>query len=76
MDVPAGHRLFYAPGMTTDEALIFKCYDLRKGVARFTPHTAFQDPTTSQDAPPRQSIELRAYAFFENLPEQPAELDF
>ena len=29
-------------------------------VATLTPHTAFVDPTMPQDAPWRQSIELRA----------------
>ena len=36
----------------------------RDGRARFTPHTAFDDPTTPAGAPPRQSIEARALAFF------------
>lgn len=69
----AGHRFWYAKGMTTSEAFIFKCYDSRKTAARFVPHTAFKDPTTPPDAAPRQSIELRAYAFFEDLPEQAIE---
>jgi hypothetical protein len=34
------------------------------GRARFTPHTSFDDPTTPPGAPPRQSIEARALAFF------------
>lgn len=34
-------------------------------VAVFTPHTAFQDPTTPEDAPPRESIELRALVFYD-----------
>jgi len=29
-------------------------------VAILTPHTAFTDPTTPEDAPHRESIELRA----------------
>lgn len=61
LNVHAGHKFWYAKAMTTSEAFIFKCYDLRKGVARFGPHTAFKDPTTSPDASPRQSIEIRAY---------------
>jgi len=35
-------------------------------VAVFTPHTAFQDPTTSQNAPLRESIELRALVFYDD----------
>ena len=34
------------------------------GRARFTPHTSFEDPSTPPGAPPRQSIEARALAFF------------
>jgi hypothetical protein len=60
------HRWYYAPKMTADEALLLKCYDWdRPGVARFSPHTAFVDPTTPPDAPGRESIEIRTVAFFE-----------
>jgi hypothetical protein len=60
-----GHRWFYFPKMRRDEALVFKVYDSEKdGRARFTPHTSFDDPTTPPGAPPRQSIEARALAFF------------
>jgi hypothetical protein len=59
------HRWFYFPEMRRDEALVFKVYDSeRDGRARFTPHTSFQDPRSPANAPPRQSIEVRAFAFF------------
>ena len=59
------HRWFYFPEMRRDEALVFKVYESEKdGRARFTPHTSFQDPSSPPDAPPRQSIEVRAFAFF------------
>jgi len=59
------HRWFYFPEMRRDEALVFKVYDSeRDGRARFTAHTSFVDPTTPADAPPRQSIEARTFAFF------------
>jgi hypothetical protein len=59
------HRWFYFPQMRRDEALVFKVYDSEKdGRARFTPHTSFDDPSTPPGAPPRQSIEARALAFF------------
>jgi hypothetical protein len=59
------HRWFYFPELTRDEAIVFKVYDSEKdGRARFTPHTSFDDPATPPDAPPRQSIEARALAFF------------
>jgi len=59
------HRWYYFPQMKRDEAIVFKVYDSAKdGRARFTPHTSFADPQTPADAPPRQSIEARALAFF------------
>lgn len=54
----------YVPHMTRDEALIFKCYDSRTDVSRFTAHGSFADPTTPADAPPRKSMEARIFAFF------------
>ncbi len=59
------HRWFYFPRMTRDEALVFKVYDSAKdGRARFTAHVSFEDPSTPANAPPRESIEIRAIAFF------------
>ena len=59
------HQWFYFPRMRRDEALVFKVYDSAKdGRARFTAHTSFDDPTSPPGAPPRQSIEARALAFF------------
>ena len=54
-----------------DEALVFKVYDSEKdGRARFTAHVSFEDPSTPPDAPPRESIEVRAIAFFEPISER------
>lgn len=58
------HRWFYFPQMTRDEALLIKGYDSDPAKARFTAHTAFTDPTTPAGAPPRESIEVRLFAFF------------
>ena len=59
------HRWVYFPGMTRDEAVVFKCYDSADdGRARWTAHGSFDDPNTPPDAPPRQSIEVRTLAFF------------
>ena len=61
------HRWIYFPAMRPDEAIVFKVYDSKKdGRARFTAHTAFCDPATRPGALPRQSIEMRAFAFFDN----------
>jgi hypothetical protein len=58
------HRWFYFPDMTPDEAVLLKCYDsATDGRTRFGPHTAFIDPTTPPEAPPRESIELRTLVF-------------
>jgi hypothetical protein len=46
-------------------AKLVKVFDSEKdGCARFTPHTSFEDPQSPPAAPPRQSIEARALAFF------------
>ena len=53
-------RWYYAPQMTPDELLLIKGWDsLDDGRARFTPHGAFNSPDTREDAPARESIELR-----------------
>lgn len=60
------HLWFYFPAMERHEVVLIKGYDsATDGRARFTPHTAFDDPTTPEDAPPRESIEVRALAFFD-----------
>ena len=51
--------------MQRNEALVFKTYESEKdGRARFTAHASFDDPTGPPDAPARESIEVRALAFF------------
>lgn len=59
------HRWYWFPRMRPDEALVFKVYDsMKDGRARFTAHTAFEDPATPPHARPRESIEIRTLAFF------------
>jgi hypothetical protein len=59
------HRWHYVPRMERHETLLIKGYDSREdGRARFTPHTAFDDPAAPPDAPARESIEIRTLAFF------------
>jgi hypothetical protein len=59
------HHWYWFPRMRREEALVFKVYDSQKeGVARWTAHTAFEDPTTPSNARPRESIEIRTLAFF------------
>src|SRR5215475_2841031 len=60
------HRWYWFPRMRPDEALVFKVYDsLTDGRARWTAHTAFHDPTSPREARPRESIEVRTLAFFQ-----------
>ena len=59
------HRWYYFPHMQRNEAVVFKTFDSSKdGRSRWTAHTAFDDPTSPPDAPPRESIEMRTLAFF------------
>ncbi len=59
------HRWYWLPRMRRDEALVFKVYDsLKDGRARWSAHTAFDDPTSPPNARPRESIEIRTLAFF------------
>jgi len=59
------HRWYWFPRMRRDEALVFKVYDsATDGRARWTAHTAFDDPTAPPNARPRESIEIRTFAFF------------
>jgi hypothetical protein len=59
------HKWFWFPRMRREEALVFKVFDsLKDGRARWTAHTAFEDPTSPPHARPRESIEIRTLAFF------------
>ncbi|MFM0210917.1 CmcJ/NvfI family oxidoreductase [Paraburkholderia sediminicola] len=59
------HRWYYFSHMSPDEYLLLKIYDSAGDeIARLSAHTAFDDPTSPADAPPRRSIELRALLFF------------
>lgn len=54
------HRWSYYSRMDRHEALVFKQYDSQvNGVARYTPHAAFDLPDVPVDAPLRESIEVR-----------------
>ena len=57
------HRWYYAPRMEPDEVLVFKLFDSDSGRVQWTGHTAIDDPTAGQDAPPRESIEVRTVSF-------------
>ena len=60
------HVWYWFPRMERNEALVFKVFDTDPNVAtRFTAHSAFDDPNTPADAPPRESIETRTFAFWD-----------
>jgi len=62
----ADHRWYYFPRLTREEAVLIKCYDsMRDGRARFSLHSAFDDPTSPKNPKPRESIETRTFAFFD-----------
>jgi len=59
-------RWYYAPEMTKDEVLLIKGWDsLEDGRARFTPHGAFNPTDVDENAPPRESIEVRTFVVIE-----------
>ncbi|MSR14711.1 MAG: methyltransferase [Gammaproteobacteria bacterium] len=58
----ANHRWYYFRHLQTDEVLVFMNFDSRQ--KKVVPHVAFEDATAAPNAPPRESIEVRAIAFF------------
>ena len=62
-------RWYFTPRMTPDEVLLIKGWDsLDDGRARFTPHSAFNFPETREDAPARESIEVRTFVVIDQNP--------
>ncbi|KAF9812707.1 hypothetical protein IEO21_06054 [Rhodonia placenta] len=61
------HKWKYLRGIEPDEFVLIKCFDSKTddGTALLTPHTAFQDPTTPEGTPYRESIELRFLVFYD-----------
>ena len=73
-----GHKFYYVKDMRPEEVVLIKCFDSwgegleepfgrgKKGVAGWTPHTAFVDPATPEGTPGRESIEVRCLVFYED----------
>lgn len=59
------HRWYYVPKMRPDEVFAFKLYDSDPTRPQWTGHTAFADPDSTEDSPPRQSMEIRTISFIE-----------
>lgn len=60
----SAHRWCWFPGMTRDEALVFKTHDSDAARAHCVPHVAFDNPLCPADAAPRISLEMRALALW------------
>ena len=68
------HLWYYFPHMMKDEVLLFTQYDSdTHAPARFCFHTAFYDPAVDANQPPRESVEVRAIAFFGHGPDRRSE---
>jgi hypothetical protein len=59
------HRWYYVPQMRPDEVFAFKLYDSDSSRPQWTGHTAFADPDSNENSPPRQSMEIRTVSFIE-----------
>lgn len=75
------HAWNYFPSMVHDEAILLKQWDsagtlaqLKTGLddflSTFSLHSAFQDPTSPKDAPPRESIEVRCVLIWDRAAEE------
>lgn len=56
------------PAMEPHEVVMFRAFDsdrVERGEPFWTPHTAFLDPVAGPDAPPRESVEIRAICLFD-----------
>ena len=62
----AEQKWFYFSEMNHDEVVLIKGFDsvIKDGVARFTPHTAFEYPDQDPNVGARASIEVRTFAFY------------
>ena len=59
------HRWYYYPRLESNEVILVKVCDTALDKrARCSLHSAFDDPGSPADAAPRESIEVRAMAFW------------
>ena len=62
------HQWFFKYKQTPSEVTLIKCYDseVRPGLARRVPHSAFVNPEHENDgSEPRESIEVRTLVFYD-----------
>jgi hypothetical protein len=58
-------RWYYVPEQRPDEVLAFRLFDSNPDAVQWTAHSAFAHPGIPDDAPPRESIEMRTIAFMQ-----------
>lgn len=58
------HQWWYFPKITPEQVILLKTYDSADGVAKFVGHSAFEDPTTREGAPMRESVEIRTIVWY------------
>jgi hypothetical protein len=58
------HRWWYCQDMTRDEAYVFRSFDSAQ--TEPVPHSAFVNESCPASAPPRASVEVRVFAFYED----------
>ena len=59
-------RWYYLPDQQATEAVVFNGYDSQSHQHRAVAHTAFPI-SLAKSVPPRQSIEIRAFVFFDEM---------
>ncbi|MCB1692047.1 MAG: hypothetical protein KDI19_04730 [Pseudomonadales bacterium] len=62
------HKWYTFPRLNRDEVIAFRTYDSRlaaQGMPFWTLHSAFRDPTAGDEAPQRESVEMRVLCLFE-----------
>ena len=59
------HRWCYCSDMRRDEAYVFRSFDSDPARAEQVPHSAFVDAACPASAPPRASVEIRMFAFYQ-----------
>ncbi|KXS15731.1 hypothetical protein M427DRAFT_84575, partial [Gonapodya prolifera JEL478] len=58
-----GRKFYFLPRQEPEEAYLLKTFESDETKAGFAPHGAFRDPTAPEDAPPRESLEVRVLVF-------------
>jgi hypothetical protein len=59
------HRWCYCSDMRRNEAYVFRSFDSDPARAEQVPHSAFVNEACPASAPPRASVEIRMFAFYE-----------